>query len=86
VSLLGMTHVERNAHHYIDGMCFAPETEQLAFLAAHPDLYERQPGKPVRLRIREGMLALRSLDVPGHSVGADMDFASMTPIALETAR
>ena len=24
VSLLGMTHVERNAHHFIDGMSFAP--------------------------------------------------------------
>ena len=43
VSLLGLTHVERNAHHFIDGMSFAPEAEQQAFVAAHPDLYERSP-------------------------------------------
>ena len=40
VSLLGLTHVERNGHHFIDGMSFAPEAEQAAFARAHPDLYE----------------------------------------------
>ena len=43
VSLLGMTHVERNAHHFIDGMSMAPEAEQNAFVAAHPRLYEEAP-------------------------------------------
>ena len=52
VSLLGLTHVERNAHHFIDGMGFAPEGEQKAFVAAHPDLYEKQDGKPARLQGR----------------------------------
>ena len=32
VSLLGMTHVERNAHHFVDGMSFASEAEQKAFV------------------------------------------------------
>ena len=41
VSLLGMTHVERNGHHYVNGMADLPRHEQDAFLAAHPDLYER---------------------------------------------
>ncbi|MEW6122701.1 MAG: mandelate racemase [Pseudomonadota bacterium] len=65
VSLLGLTHVERNGHHYIDGMSFAPPEEQAAFLAAHGDLYEQQPGHPARLRIRGGDLAIASLDCPG---------------------
>ncbi|MFO1158187.1 MAG: mandelate racemase [Reyranellaceae bacterium] len=81
VSLLGMTHVERNAHHFIDGMCFAPEAEQRAFVAAHPDLYEKQPGKPARLKAVGGRLALGSLDVPGFAVGAEMDFTSMRPMS-----
>jgi hypothetical protein len=81
VSLLGMTHVERNAHHFIDGMSFAPEGEQRAFVAAHPDLYDKQDGKPARLKARGGKLALASLDVPGFAVGADMDFRSMKPMA-----
>ena len=41
VNLLGLTHVERNGHHYVNGMADMPETEQERFLAAHPDLYER---------------------------------------------
>jgi len=81
VSLLGLSHVERNAHHFIDGMSFAPEGEQQAFVAAHPDLYEKQPGKPARLRIDNGMLALRSLGIPGFAVGAEMDFGAMSPMA-----
>ena len=81
VSLLGMTHVERNAHHFIDGMSFAPEGEQKAFVAAHPDLYEKQDGQPARLKARGGKLALGSLNVPGFAVGAEMDFKSMTPMA-----
>jgi hypothetical protein len=81
VSLLGMSHVERNAHHFIDGMSFAPEAEQRAFVTAHPDLYDKQDGKPARLKARGGKLALGSLDGPGFAVGADMDFKSMRPMA-----
>ncbi len=80
VSLLGLTHVERNGHHFIDGMSFAPAHEQRAFATAHPDLYEMESGT-ARLRIREGMLAICSLDCPGFAVGAVMDFASMRPMS-----
>jgi hypothetical protein len=80
VSLLGLGHVERNAHHFIDGMAFAPEREQLAFVAAHPDLYEKKDGRPARLKAVGGKLALGSLDVPGFAVGAEMDFKSMMPV------
>jgi hypothetical protein len=78
VSLLGMTHVERNAHHFVDGMSFASEAEQKAFAAVHRDLYERSPGHPVRLKAPGGRIALGSLNVPGFAVGAEMDFRSMT--------
>lgn len=77
VSLLGLTHVERNAHHFIDGMSAASEAEQDAFVKAHPALYERQPGKPARLRASGGKLALGSLDCPGFAVGVDLDFTSL---------
>jgi hypothetical protein len=79
VSLLGMTHVERNAHHFVDGMSFASEAEQKAFVSAHRDLYERQDGHPARLKAPGGKIALGSLNVPGFAVGAEMDFRSMTP-------
>lgn len=77
VSLLGLTHVERNAHHFIDGMSIAPESEQAAFLKAHPKLYHREPGYPVRLSARSGQLDLSSLDCPGFAVGAEMDVSSL---------
>jgi hypothetical protein len=80
VSLLGLAHVERNAHHFIDGMSAAPEREQEAFLKAHPMLYHREPGKPVRLSAQGGKLDLRSLDCPGFAVGAEMDFQSLKPM------
>jgi hypothetical protein len=76
VSLLGLGHVERNGHHFIDGMSFAPEREQADFARAHPDLYDRSAG-PARLRIREGRLALGSLACPGFAVAAGMDFEAM---------
>ncbi len=70
VSTLGLSHVERNGHHYIDGMCFASDVEQNAFVAAHPDLYHREPGRPARLRIRGGELNIRSLHCPGFGFAA----------------
>jgi hypothetical protein len=76
VSLLGLTHVERNGHHFVDGMSFAPDGEQAAFARAHPDLYSRSAG-PARLIIDNGAIALGSLGCPGFAVAADMDFAAM---------
>jgi len=81
VSLLGMTHIERNAHHFIDGMSSAPEAEQNAFVAAHPQLYEKLPGKPARLRAKGGTIMLGSLGCPGFAVGVDLDFTALRPMA-----
>lgn len=78
VDFLGLDHVERNGHHYVDGMASYPAAEQNVFLAAHPDLYERSHGA-VRLRITDGMLAIGSLDCPGFGVGAEPDWGSMRP-------
>jgi hypothetical protein len=76
VSLLGLTHLERNGHHYVNGMAGLPQAEQDAFLAAHPDLYERSHGA-VRVRIADGMLSVGSLDCPGYASGAMPDWNSM---------
>jgi L-alanine-DL-glutamate epimerase-like enolase superfamily enzyme len=78
VNLLGLTHVERNGHHYVNGMAGLPEAEQAAFLAAHPDLYERSHGA-VRLRIRAGRLAIGSLDCVGFAAAAEPDWGAMQP-------
>ena len=84
VSLLGITHVERNGHHYVNGMADLPVAEQSAFLAAHPDLYERSHGA-VRLRIRAGRLAIASLACVGFAAGAGPAWDAMARMAERTA-
>ena len=76
VSLLGLTHVERNGHHYVNGMSGLPRGEQEAFLAAHPDLYEERHGA-VRVKLRDGMLDIASLGCPGYASAAMPDWDSM---------
>jgi hypothetical protein len=76
VSLLGMTHVERNGHHYVNGMAALPEEEQRAFLRSHDDLYEHSHGA-VRVRIANGEMQIRSLVVPGYASAVLPDWNSM---------
>ena len=76
VSLLGLTHVERNGHHYVNGMAELPQLEQERFLDAHPDLYERSHDA-VRLRIEKGMIGMGSLDCPGYASRALPEWKSM---------
>ncbi len=80
VSILGLTHVERNGHHYVNGMAGLPAAEQESFLNSHADLYERSHGA-VRLRIRAGKLEIGSLDCPGYASRALPDWQSMRRMA-----
>jgi L-alanine-DL-glutamate epimerase-like enolase superfamily enzyme len=80
VSLLGITHVERNGHHYVNGMAALSSSEQHAFVAAHGDLYERSHGS-VRLRIAGGRISLASLHAaPGLASAAWPHEASLRPM------
>jgi L-alanine-DL-glutamate epimerase-like enolase superfamily enzyme len=83
-TLIGATHVERNGHHYVDGMT-APPSEQGAFLEAHPDLYHRARNGRVRLTIRDGLIALGSLEVPGLGTGVMPEFETMSSNPLPQA-
>jgi hypothetical protein len=80
--LLGLTHVERNGHHYVDGFAGqgAGAAEQQAFLAAHPVLYRNDDGN-VRLAIRDGTVDLSSLAAPGFASHAEPDWTSLTPLS-----
>jgi hypothetical protein len=78
-ALIGVTHAERNGHHYVDGFGEAPSAEALAFLAAHPDLYIRD-GDSIRLSIHDGDLLTGSLTAPGFASGVHPDWASLPPL------
>jgi len=79
VSLLGLEHVERNGHHYVNGMAGLPNGEQQDFLHAHPDLYEKSHGA-VRVKIRGGALEIGSLDCPGYASRAAPDWKAMRTV------
>lgn len=80
VSLLGLSHVERNGHHYVAGMQGAPAAEKARFIAAHPDLYEPGADGPL-LSIRDGQIAIGSLGAVGYASGALPDFDTMETLA-----
>ncbi len=83
VALLGLTHVERNAHHFVDGFAGRPKAEAVRFLEAHPGLYADTPRGP-RLAIRGGVLDLGSLEVPGLGATAEPDYAAMAAMPKAT--
>ena len=80
-SVLGLSHVERNGHHYVNGFSGqgAGAAEQQRFLSAHPDLYQRSHGS-VRLAIRDGSIDLGSLEIPGFASGAEPDWMTLEPM------
>ena len=84
VNLLGITHVERNGHHYVNGMAAQPLAEQDTFLGAHPDVYERSHGA-VRLKIQGGRIAIASLACTGYASAAMPDFGAMQEVSCTPA-
>ena len=76
---LGVRHIERNGHHYVDGFGTAPAEEALAFARAHAGLYESTAGRP-HLAIRQGRIALGSLHVNGFASTAMPHWDSLQPI------
>ncbi|MBN8987052.1 MAG: mandelate racemase/muconate lactonizing enzyme family protein [Rhizobiales bacterium] len=82
-ALIGVTHAERNGHHYVDGFADTPAVEADAFLSAHPDLYVRD-GRKVRLAIHDGDLLTGSLTQPGLAVSVHPDWSTMSPLAQPT--
>jgi hypothetical protein len=79
VSLLGLTHVERNGHHYVDGFAATPLAEAGRFRCAHPDLYHESTGR-VRLLIRGGRITLTTVNAAaGLGSAVVPDFTAMRP-------
>lgn len=67
-SWLGLAHVERNGHHYVNGLMAAPAAEQQNLQRAHDTLYENT-FDAVRLHIKGGQISLASLQCPGFGTG-----------------
>jgi L-alanine-DL-glutamate epimerase-like enolase superfamily enzyme len=82
-ALIGITHAERNGHHYVDGFAETPAAEAQAFLNAHSDLYASD-GDTVRLSIRDGDLLTDSLATPGFASSVHPDWSTLAPLKRPT--
>jgi hypothetical protein len=84
-ALIGVTHTERNGHHYVDGFADTPADEAQAFLSAHPDLYISD-GNNIRLSIHDGDLLTGSLTAPGFATGVHPDWSALSPLEQPKAK
>jgi hypothetical protein len=84
-ALIGVTHAERNGHHYVDGFAETPAAEARAFLAAHPDLYVSD-GDIIRLSVHDGDLLTGSLTAPGFASGVHPDWPALSPLQQPKAK
>jgi hypothetical protein len=84
-ALIGVTHAERNGHHYVDGFAETPAAEAQAFLAAHPDLYVRGKNN-IRLSIHDGDLLTGSLATPGFATSVHPDWPALSPLEQPKAK
>lgn len=76
---LGVAHIERNGHHYVDGFGIAPQAEAEAFTTAHRGFYDARGARP-RLVVGGGRLDLSTLHCAGFASAAMPLWSSLTPI------
>ena len=84
--VMGLDHIERNGHHFFGRL--APLAPGIAAdaLAAHPDLYRRDPRVGARLRISHGELALGSVLEAPFGFAPGLDVSSLPELTLAAAR
>lgn len=78
-AFIGVTHAERNGHHYVDGFGETPAAEAQAFAVAHPDLYA-DAGQGIRLTIHDGDLLTGSLRTTGFATSVHPDWSAIAPL------
>ncbi|MEK9278843.1 MULTISPECIES: hypothetical protein [unclassified Bradyrhizobium] len=84
-AFIGVTHAERNGHHYVDGFGETPAAEAEAFAKAHPDLYA-DAGKGIRLSIHNGDLVTGSLTATGFATSVHPDWSALRPLEQPKSR
>ena len=79
LAALGITHAERNGHHYVHGLDHLSTTERQACREQHSQLYGEN-GAGLQLKVVGGRIDLRSLQQPGLAVSGAVDLGSMIPL------
>jgi hypothetical protein len=77
---LGITHVERNGHHYFRGLSAFPADLQAAVLRGHPDLYRRHEAGFVTPRVADGRMEIGSVLENGLGLNFAFDPSRFMPV------
>jgi len=86
ISALGLTHAERNGHHFFCGLNHLQEKEQSDALRYCPKLYRQENGQTM-LRVDRGRVDISGLSgMPGLGVADEPDWRSMTPLETWVGR
>lgn len=80
MALLGITHVERNGHHYFRGLSMHAQSTQDEVIANHAGFYERHAEGFAALRIENGMLDVRSVNAAPFGCGIALDVTQFEPL------
>jgi hypothetical protein len=78
----GVTSIERNGHHYFTGLSQFPAALQRHALAQHPDLFVRSEQGWPRLHIRDGRIAIGSVNAAPFGVPGTVDLSELTSESL----
>ncbi|TDU73040.1 L-alanine-DL-glutamate epimerase-like enolase superfamily enzyme [Prosthecobacter fusiformis] len=80
MAALGVTHVERNGHHYFRGLSMHSEAVQNDALKCHPDLYRQHSAGFPTLDIQKGRLNLGSVNAAPFGCGIDLNTDALLPL------
>lgn len=80
VAALGITHVERNGHHYFKGLSMFPSAVQQSVLENHGDLYHQHAAGYATLKVQGGSVAVGSVVEAPLGVAFDLDVSLFTPV------
>ena len=83
---LGLTHIERNGHHYFGRL--APLMPGVAEIAreSHPDLYRADADTGARLRVRGGLIEFGTALAAPFGYAPELEVSALPELTLEAAR
>jgi hypothetical protein len=83
---MGLTHLERNGHHYFGRLAPLGPTIVADALDRHPDLYRPDAGVGARLRIDDGELSFASALAAPFGFAPTLHVADLPPLTVAGAR
>lgn len=80
MALLGVSHVERNGHHYFRGLSMHAQATQDAVIEKHGGLYAQHAAGFAALRIEGGMIDVSSVNAAPFGCGIALDVTQFEPL------